>query len=281
MRFLDPKTDFAFKKLFGGEDSKLRLINLLNSVLALPRQQQISQVEIIDPYLAPKIKGIKDTYVDVKATDQQGTQFIIEMQVLSVAYFEKRVLYNACKAYSSQLKKAEDYATLNKTIAITFTDFVMFKEVENIKSTVLLKNQHNQLYSEDLSLVFLELPKFTNSEKELTTDLDRWLYFLRHADDLSMIPKEYASNPLFKGAFDCLNESNMTNEELDIQEKKLFFLADQKRILTEKKQLESKLEQAIINMLDKNISVADIAQIMQISVETVKQIVNRDSDIKS
>jgi len=103
MRFLNPKTDFAFKRIFGSAESSDILISFLNAILGLRAPHRIAEVTIIDPYLAPKIKGMKDTYLDVKAKDESDKQYIIEMQVLNVEGFEQRILYNACKTYAGQL----------------------------------------------------------------------------------------------------------------------------------------------------------------------------------
>ncbi len=108
MRFLDVKTDFAFKKVFGSEDSTDILIDFLNAVLEYPPERTITALTIVDPYQIPLLKGMKDTYVDVKAKLTDGRQVIIEMQVLNVPGFEQRVLFNAAKAYSVQLQKGDD-----------------------------------------------------------------------------------------------------------------------------------------------------------------------------
>ncbi|MDX8406650.1 MAG: Rpn family recombination-promoting nuclease/putative transposase, partial [Mariprofundus sp.] len=90
MRFLNPKTDFAFKRIFGSAESSDILISFLNAILGLQSPFCIAEVTIIDPYRAPKIKGMKDTYLDVQAKDEQGKSYIIEMQVLNVEGFEQR-----------------------------------------------------------------------------------------------------------------------------------------------------------------------------------------------
>ncbi|MEQ9482922.1 Rpn family recombination-promoting nuclease/putative transposase [Coleofasciculus sp. F4-SAH-05] len=112
MIFINPKTDFAFKKIFGSEQNPEILISFLNSLL-YGGQTRITSLEIINPYLAPKIQGIKDTFLDVKAKLTDETTVIIEMQVLNLSGFEKRILYNAAKAYSIQLQPGEDYTLLN------------------------------------------------------------------------------------------------------------------------------------------------------------------------
>ena len=126
MKFINPKTDFAFKKIFGSDQSKDILISFLNSIL-YEEKNVIEDVEILNPYQAPPIRGIKDTYLDVRAKINGGKTVIIEMQVLNVEGFEKRILYNAAKAYSIQLETGENYNLLNPVIALTITDFTMFE----------------------------------------------------------------------------------------------------------------------------------------------------------
>ncbi len=128
MNFLDIKKDFAFKKVFGSEGSKDILINFLNSVITFENNLKIQSLTIVDPYNIPMLKGMKDTYVDVKAELDNNSQVIIEMQVLNHEGFEKRVLYNVAKKYSTQLKKGEKYHLLNPVIALTITDFELFPE---------------------------------------------------------------------------------------------------------------------------------------------------------
>lgn len=108
MQFLDVKTDFAFKKVFGSEHSKAILLDFLNAIIDFERAT-ITDLEIVDPYQIPLLKGMKDSYVDVKAVLSNHTKVIIEMQVLNVEGSEKRILYNVAKLYSTQLKKAQSH----------------------------------------------------------------------------------------------------------------------------------------------------------------------------
>ena len=142
MIFINPKIDFAFKKIFGSEDSKDILISFLNALI-YDSQPVITDLEILNPYVAPKIRGLKDSYLDIKAkiidiaTGDRRT-VIIEMQVLNVEGFEKRILYNAAKSYSTQLISGQGYSLLNPVIALTITDFVMFSELSNVISRFVL-----------------------------------------------------------------------------------------------------------------------------------------------
>ena len=97
MQFLDVRTDFAFKRVFGSEQSKAVLLDFLNALIDFGGER-ITDLTIVDPYQIPLLKGMKDTYVDVKAVLSNGNQVIIEMQVLAYEGFEKRILYNAAKA---------------------------------------------------------------------------------------------------------------------------------------------------------------------------------------
>jgi len=160
MKFLNPKTDFAFKKIFGSEESQDILLSFLNALLGLTSPYRLNDVTILDPYLAPKIRGMKDSYLDVRAKDETGKSYIIEMQVLNVAGFEKRVLYNACKTYAGQLSSGEDYHLLTDVIAITITDFIMFPDLNAISNKFKLRADAGEVYNDDLELVFAELPKF-------------------------------------------------------------------------------------------------------------------------
>ncbi|MEG4235210.1 Rpn family recombination-promoting nuclease/putative transposase, partial [Microcoleus sp. Pol11C3] len=99
MIFINPKTDYAFKKIFGSSESKEILISFLNALI-YEGNPTIQDLEIINPNLPPKLEGLKDSYLDVKAKLSDGTLVIIEMQVLNVQSFGKRVLYNAAKTYA-------------------------------------------------------------------------------------------------------------------------------------------------------------------------------------
>jgi predicted transposase/invertase (TIGR01784 family) len=231
MRFLNPKTDFAFKRIFGSTESTDILLSFLNAILRLEAPHRIAEVEIIDPYLAPKIKGMKDTYLDVRALDEQGKSYIIEMQVLNVEGFEKRVLYNACKSYVGQLTMGEHYQHLTDVIAITITDFVMFNELSEVVNSFKLREENGLVYHDDLELIFAELPKFKRSEDELDTLLDKWFYFLKCAGDLSAIPKVLANDDAINHAFVIANKAGLTPEELDDQERREIFIQDQRGAL--------------------------------------------------
>lgn len=237
MVFINPKTDFAFKKIFGSPQSKDSLISLLNAFLYQERPI-ITDLEILDPYQAPRIKGVKDTYLDVKAKLANGKTVVIEMQVLNLLGFEKRVLYNAAKAFAIQLNSGEDYTLLNPVIALTITDFEMFPQHSRIISCYQLKDKEDlTTYSDDIELVFVELPKFTKSLDELETLTDKWLYFLRYANRLQTIPPTMENVPPLYHAFDVARSSNLNRQELDELERRTMLIHDSRNAILKAQQI--------------------------------------------
>ena len=228
MKFLDVKTDYAFKKVFGSEHSVPVLISFLNAILDYKNEKKITSLEIVDPYQVPALKGMKDTFVDVKARLANGKHVIIEMQVLNVKGFEKRVLHNAAKQYSQQLKRGDNYQLVNPVIALTFTDFRMFDdEQEAISHFKLLETKRFIEYSDDVELIFVELPKFNKTLKTLSNIKDKWIFFLKNAANLDYIP-DTLSDPCITEAFNTASEAGLSKEELDLQERRYDYIRMQK-----------------------------------------------------
>lgn len=242
MQFLDVKTDFAFKKVFGSAESKPILISFLNALIGFPQGREVTDLEIVDPYQIPLLQGMKDTFVDVKATLADGRHVIVEMQVLNVKGFEQRILYNAAKSYSRQLQRGEDYTLLNPVIALTLTDFTLFEGAEDTSRFLLLEKDRFIEYSDDIELIFIELPKFAKGEGQLVDIRDKWLYFVKNAGDLTMIPKALDESPI-REAFAIVNTAAMTLEELKAQERRHDFIRLQRGAL--EKAQEDGLEQGL------------------------------------
>ncbi len=256
MRFINPKTDFAFKKIFGSTESKDILISFLNALL-YNAEPTIQDLEIIDPYLSAKISGLKDTYLDVKAQLNDGAIVIIEMQVLNVESFTKRVLYNAAKTYSLQLDAGQGYSFLKPVIALTITDFILFDTIDLLINRFIFKEKkQNFAYSNnDLELVFVELPKFQKNLEQLETLTDKWIYFMKSARTLETVPETLGNIPAIQRAFQIANQANLSRDELDDMEKRELFFQDQKNAIIIAQQ-EARQEKAIeiarqlLNILD-------------------------------
>ncbi len=227
MNFLDVKTDYAFKKVFGSEDSKDKLISFLNALVYEDKTIKIKDLTIVDPYNIPQLDGMKNSFVDVKAILDDDTKVIIEMQVLNNEGFEKRVLYNLAKNYSVQLDKGEDYHLLNPVIALNILDFTMFKESEKVVTNFkLLEKEEFIDYSDDIELIFIELPKFKKELSQLKNLTDQWIYFIKNAGSLEYIPTDLDTT--IQNSFDVLNEANLSKVELELQYKRKEFISVQK-----------------------------------------------------
>jgi predicted transposase/invertase (TIGR01784 family) len=228
MIFINPKTDYAFKKIFGSSESKDILISFLNALI-YEGNPTIEDLEIINPNLPPQVEGLKDTYLDVKAKLADGTLVIIEMQVLNVQSFGKRVLYNAAKTYAFQLQKGEGYRMLKPVIALTITDFEMFPSSAELISRFVYKEVNsNLIYPEnEVDLVFVELPKFSKEEKQLETLTDKWIYFMKYARSLTEVPETMDRVPEIHKAFDIANQAKLSREEVEDLERREQFIYDQ------------------------------------------------------
>ena len=188
MQFADIKNDIAFRKIFGNENKKEILISFLNAVLKFEGNKKITSVEILNPYQVPIVLGAKSTILDVKAKDKAGNEYIVEMQVTERAGFAKRIVFYSSKSYSSQLNIGEDYNKLRPTIFIGILNFE-FLEGENYLSRHLILDAETQEHKlKDLDFNFIELPKFNKTEAELKTLVDKWVYFIKNAENLTVIP---------------------------------------------------------------------------------------------
>ncbi|CBN56086.1 MULTISPECIES: Rpn family recombination-promoting nuclease/putative transposase [Kamptonema] len=279
MIFINPKTDYAFKKIFGSSESKDILISFLNALI-YEGNSIIEDLEIINPNLPPRVQGLKDTYLDVKAKLTDGTLVIIEMQVLNVQSFGKRVLYNAAKTYAFQLQTGEGYRMLKPVIALTITDFEMFANSERLISRFVYKEVSTNLkYPEnDIDLVFIELPKFTKEQDRLETLTDKWIYFIKYARTLTSVPEIMDNIPEIHKAFEIANQVNLSREELEDLERRELFIYDQQGAILKAAQegIEQGIEQgrreeklAIARQLLLRLDDATISQITGLSLEDV------------
>ena len=274
MTFINPKTDYAFKKIFGSSESKDILISFLNAMI-YDGNPTIEDWEIINPNLPPRVEGLKDTYLDVKAKLADGTLVIIEMQVLNVESFGKRVLYNAAKTYALQLQKGEGYRMLRPVIALTLTDFEMFKNSDRLISRFIYKEVTSNLpYTDNnIELVFVELPKFTKEVDQLETLADKWIYFMKYARTITDVPPVMDSVPEIHQAFGIANQVNLTPDELaDLERREMFIYDQQGAIIKAVKEALQEEKLAIARQLLDRLDDATISQTTGLSIEDVRKL---------
>jgi len=218
MKFADPKNDLAFKKIFGNEKKKEILISFLNAVLDFKGEKRIVDVKIVNPYQVPKIEDLKETILDIKAKNEKGEEFIVEMQKRNLGDFAKRSLYYTSKAYVSQLDKKQDYSKLKKVYFIGILNFNIFEGDNYITRHLILNQETLKQELKDFEFTFIELPKFNKKLNELETILDKWIYFIKYAQDLTMIPKEFANIEEFREAFEEAMQYKWDKKEQEVYE---------------------------------------------------------------
>jgi predicted transposase/invertase (TIGR01784 family) len=214
-RYLDPKTDIVFKKIFGQHPHLLK--SFLNSVLPLPNEGLIESLEYLPNEQVPPIPSFKYTVIDVRCTDQQGRVFIVEMQIQWTTSFKQRMLFNASKAYVTQLEKGEHYHLLRPVYGLGLINTVFDADEQHWYHHYKMVNVDKPREAEikDLQLVFIELPKFKAKhirEKKLQI---LWLRFMAELDEKAkQVPEEWLEVPEIKQAVDLAEEAAYTPEEL-------------------------------------------------------------------
>jgi predicted transposase/invertase (TIGR01784 family) len=218
MQFADVKTDIAFKKVFGDERHKEILIGFLNAVLDLQGGKRIKDLTLKNPWQAPDLPTLKETTLDIKAVDYRGITFIVEMQVKSQPYFDKRALYYTAKAYTTQIDEGEDYPKLNQVIFIGILDFNSFEGDGYLTRHLILNKETLQQELRDFEFNFIELRKFNKQEAELESIVEKWVYFIKNAGNLTMIPQNAEAIPELKAAYAQAAMNTWSREELEIYE---------------------------------------------------------------
>ena len=216
MKFADPKNDIAFKKIFGDENKTEVLISFLNSILDFKNTKQIKSLTIANPYQVPKIKDLKNTILDIKAINQDNEEFIVEMQVERDINFAKRSLYYTSKSYVNQIKKAEHYPQLKKVYFVGILDFAIFDTNEYLSNHLILDSKTHKQEVKDFEFNFIELKKFNLSLDKCNTLAKKWIYFIKNAEDLELVPKEFENIEEFKIAFESAKIHNWNEKELEV-----------------------------------------------------------------
>jgi predicted transposase/invertase (TIGR01784 family) len=168
---IDPKVDYAFKKLFGSEANALLLIDLLLAVIRPARA--ITGLHILQPHSEKASPADKQVIGDIRARDQGRRQFHLEMQWEVTPFFPKRAVFYWAKFHPEQLHAGENYVTLRPTISVCFTNKVQFADAPGHHRVFrLLEAESGLCFCEDLEIHLIELPKFTKTAEELSSALD-------------------------------------------------------------------------------------------------------------
>jgi predicted transposase/invertase (TIGR01784 family) len=236
--FADPKTDFVFKRIFGSAVHKHLLIELLNDLLELAGDRRIVDLKYLSPEQHVAVEELKLSVVDVKCFDERGRHYVVEMQVLNVEGFEKRVVYNTSKAYVTQLRSGEDYPGLDDVVGVTICDFLLWPGPPApggapvpMLSRWRMQEQHGgALGLSQVQYVFLELPKYRGGDDPQGT-IDRWAYFVREAENLAVVPSALSERP-YREALEAARMAGFSAGELDLYDRAKLAEQDARGALT-------------------------------------------------
>jgi predicted transposase/invertase (TIGR01784 family) len=217
---IDPKVDYAFKKVFGTEANVDLLQDLLEAVLGFP----LSTVEIINPFNDKDTADDKLSILDVKARDVGGRWFNVEMQTQSHAAIRSRKLYSWSQIYADQLVEGQDFTELRPAYSICFLDARMFSKEPGVYHNTfeLVDRATGEVFSNHLGIHILELPKFALEADALVTVKEKWCYFLKHAASLDpeQMPASMVRPPVMK-AMEVLMRMSQSAQERDRYENRL------------------------------------------------------------
>ena len=219
-KYLSPKADLTFTLVFG--EHKDLAMSLLNALLPLAEDEQITSLEYATPEMIPENPAKKDSVVDVRCTDAKGRQFIVEMQMYWNQYFQKRVLLNASKAIVRQLNKREDYSLIQPVYCLNLVNDIGFQSApeEFYHDYAIVNMEHSDRIIEGLRFVFIELPKFQPkniAEKKMAV---LWLRFLTEiSEDTQEAPIELLENEATRKALSIVEKSAMSEGQLYAYEK--------------------------------------------------------------
>ena len=214
-KYLDPKADLTFKKVFGEHEDLV--MSLLNALLPLDEGRQIEHVEYMQPEMVPENPGKKNSIVDVRCRETGGRHFIVEMQMNWNNEFQQRVILNSAKAVIKQLGTSEDYSLLQPVYALNLINDVGFQAGPDdfYHDYAIVNVAHSDRIIEGLRFVFVELPKFkpqTIKEKKMAV---LWLRFLTEINKgTTEAPAELLENPETSKALKILEKSAYTEAQL-------------------------------------------------------------------
>ncbi len=227
-QFINPFTDFGFKKIFGQEASKPMLLDFLNALL--PKKHQIKDLSFKTLEQLPETEAQRRAVYDLYCESDSGERFIVELQRLRQAYFKDRTIYYSTFPIREQAEKGNWDYRLNAVYCIgildfTFDDYEPEPKRSEVIQEVKLKNQNNHVFYDKLTLIYLEIPNFKKTEAELETRLDKWLYFIKNLEYLESIP-EIFKDVVFIQAFETAKMANLGSSELFGYEQSLKIMRD-------------------------------------------------------
>ena len=270
MRFVDVTNDIAFRKIFGNENKTKILISFLNAILRFEGKERIMEAEIANPYQFPRIAGEKASIIDVRAKDERGRQYVVEMQVAAAKGFSQRVQYYASRDYSMQIDSGDKYYLLKPTFFIGILDFVHFKCKKYLSNHATLDEETYENELDDIKYTFIELPKFKLKVHELKTLVEKWVFFIKEAENLDVIPENVDDEGL-REAYKDADKYSWTKEELKAYDNAFIAEQDEKgRIQFAKEQQKN---EDVLGLYENDVPISIIAKSLKLTKEEVNEII--------
>jgi len=276
-RYIDPLVDFAFKKIFGSEPNKDLLIAFLNEVF---RGRKYIIDLVYDKNEHPgDLRNEGAAIFDLLCTGKDGEKFLIEVQRGRQGNFKDRALFYTSRLISGQAPKGrrEEWAyNLTEVYLVALLeDFTLQIKsgAEYLHDICLCNRDTGEIFYDKLGYIYLELNKFVKSEGELATDLDKWLYVLKHMSRMDKLPV-YLRKPIFEKLFNIAEYTNLTKEERNMYDSSLKYKWDNKNVLDTAVN-EAKLEEAreIAREMKKDgLPIAQISKFTKLSIEEIEKL---------
>jgi len=216
-RYINPYTDFGFKRLFGVDANKDLLIDFLNQLL--PAKHQIKDLAFKNVENTPDLPEERKAIFDIHCESITGERFIVEMQKAKIKYFKDRAIFYITFPVREQADKGDWNFKLNPIYYIALLDFEYEKRDEEKKifpkfrrDIMLLDIEDHEIFFDKLRFTFLQMPAFAKKEDELKNHYDKWCYFLQNLENLDNIP-DILREEIFEKAFKTAEIANLSKNE--------------------------------------------------------------------
>ncbi len=276
-RYINPYTDFGFKKLFGEEVNKDLLVDFLNQLL--PAQHKIVNLTFKNTEQWGDIKGDRRAIFDIHCENERGDKFIVEMQKAKIKFFKDRALFYTTFPIKEQAEKGDWDFKLKPIYCVAILDFMFDddREQKSYMSNIQLKDQYCQTFYNKLTYIFIEMPRFQKSIQELESHFDKWLYFLKHLETFENIP-DMLKEEVFIKAFEVAEIANFDEKQLAEYEESLKIYRDLKGVVDtsfeegEKVGVEKTMKQVAQKMKERGTAIDFISEITGIKKEEIEKL---------
>lgn len=189
-KYINPFTDFGFKKIFGTEFNKELLVDFLNQVLG--GRETVKDLTYLNNEVLGKTTKDRAAVFDLYCENEKGEKFIIELQNVKQEYFLDRSVFYSTFPIQSQAPKGREWDYRLKAVyTIGLLNFTLPESKDQkryFREIMLLDRETHEIFYEKLTFIYLEMPNFNKGENELASGFDKWLYVLKHLSKLQKRP---------------------------------------------------------------------------------------------